>query len=105
VGLGLAHGVLYPALNAVALAQAGPRERGRVMALYQGAFQLGGTVGPVLLGQLAARTGYAPVFLTASACLALAFGVLAWRSSGGPRRRLATHAATQAPRGDPRGRS
>ena len=86
VGLGLAHGVLYPALNAVALAQAGPRERGRVMALYQGAFQLGGTVGPVLLGQLAARTGYAPVFLTASACLGLAFGVLAWRS---PRARLA----------------
>jgi len=53
-----------------------------VMALYQGAFQLGGALGPILLGQLAARTGYAAVFLTASACLGLAFGVLAWRSSG-----------------------
>jgi MFS family permease len=77
-GLGLAHGVLYPALNAVALSQAGPHERGRVMALYQGAFQLGGTVGPVALGLLAQRAGYGALFLTASGCLVVAFGVLAW---------------------------
>ena len=76
--LGLAHGILYPALNAVALVGAHPAERGRVMALYQGAFQAGGTLGPVALGHLAERAGYGLVFLAASACLALAFCVLAW---------------------------
>jgi predicted MFS family arabinose efflux permease len=76
-GLGLAHGVLYPALNAVAISQAGPRERGRVMTLYQGAFQLGGSIGPILLGHLALRDGYPPVFAAASLCLALAVVVLA----------------------------
>ena len=74
--LGLAHGVFYPAFNAVAIESSGPRERGKVMALYQAAFQLGGAVGPLALGLLADRAGYPAVFVTAAACLALALAVL-----------------------------
>ncbi len=74
--LGLAHGVFYPAFNAVALERSGARERGKVMALYQAAFQAGGAAGPFALGLLAERAGYPPVFFASAACLALAFVVL-----------------------------
>ena len=80
--LGLAHGVFYPAFNALAIETSGPRERGKVMALYQAAFQAGGTVGPFALGQLAERAGYPPVFAVAAACLALALVVLVLSPEG-----------------------
>jgi MFS family permease len=80
--LGLAHGVFYPAFNAVAVEDCGPRERGKVMALYQAAFQLGGAAGPLALGLLAERWGYPPVFAAAAACLALAFWLLARSPEG-----------------------
>jgi MFS family permease len=74
--LGLAHGVFYPAFNAVALERAGARERGKVMSLYQAAFQAGGAAGPLLLGLLAERAGYPAVFFASAGCLALALVVL-----------------------------
>jgi MFS family permease len=74
--LGLAHGVFYPAFNAVAIERAGPRERGKGMALYQAAFQAGGAVGPFALGLLAERAGYPPVFYASAGCLAVALVVL-----------------------------
>jgi MFS family permease len=74
--LGLSHGVFYPAFNAVAIESTGPRERGKVMALYQAAFQLGGTAGPLAFGLLADRAGYPAVFVAAAATLAVALGVL-----------------------------
>jgi MFS family permease len=74
--LGLAHGVFYPAFNAVAIELAGPRERGKVMALYQAAFQMGGAAGPLALGLLADRAGYPAVFVAAAASLGLALAVL-----------------------------
>ena len=80
--LGLAHGVFYPAFNAVAIEGCGPRERGKVMSLYQAAFQAGGTVGPLALGLLAERAGYPPVFTVAAACLALALVVLVLSPEG-----------------------
>ena len=82
--LGLAHGVFYPAFNAIAIEGAGPSERGKVMALYQAAFQAGGTAGPLALGLLAEREGYPPVFFAAAGCLALAL-VLLVRSPEGKR--------------------
>ena len=38
---GLGHGLFYPALNALAIEDAGPRERGKVMALFNGSFNAG----------------------------------------------------------------
>jgi MFS family permease len=93
--LGLAHGVFYPAFNAVAIERCGPRERGKVMALYQAAFQLGGSAGPLALGLLAERTGYPPVFAVAAACLALAWALLRLSPEGRGEARPAAPAGPQ----------
>ena len=69
MGLGLAHGVFYPAFNAVAVEGVGPHERGKVMALFQAAFNVGFSGGAFALGLLAARAGYPAVFEAAAACV------------------------------------
>ena len=75
-GMGVAHGVFYPAFNAVAVNEAGARERGKVMALFQAAFNLGFSGGAVGFGLLAARAGYPAVFQVAAGCLLVAFLLL-----------------------------
>jgi MFS family permease len=67
---GLAHGIFYPTYNAVALEGSGPHERGKLMALFNAAFNVGVSTGTLALGQLAEAAGYPPVFLAA--------GLLAW---------------------------
>lgn len=64
---GLAHGVFYPAINALAVTASAPHERGRMMAIFTGSFSLGLWAGPTALGVVAARFGYPPVFVLASA--------------------------------------
>lgn len=64
---GLAHGLFYPAFNALALDAAGPHERGKVMALFNGAFNAGNSAATLALGFLAARAGYPAVFVVAAA--------------------------------------
>jgi len=61
--MGLAHGTVYPAWNAVALADAAPTERGQVMAWFQAAFNAGFGVGALALGVLADAAGYPAVFV------------------------------------------
>jgi len=63
---GVAHGVFYPTLNAYAIAHAPASARGRVMALYNGAFNLGSAAGALGWGALAHRSGYASVFAPAA---------------------------------------
>jgi predicted MFS family arabinose efflux permease len=75
-GMGVAHGVFYPAFNAVAVDEAGARERGKVMALFQAAFNVGASGGAVGFGLLAANAGYPAVFQTAAGCLFLALLLL-----------------------------
>ena len=74
--LGMAHGVFYPAFNGVVVAAAGAGERGKVMALFQAAFQVGMAGGGLGLGLLAAAAGYPAVFVTAAAGLAVALAAL-----------------------------
>ena len=80
---GLAHGLFYPALNALALEGASAHERGKVMALFNGAFNLGWAVSGIALGLLAERAGYPIVFVVASAVTFAGVGLLA---AGRPRR-------------------
>jgi MFS family permease len=75
-GLGTAHGVLYPTLNAVAAERSAPRARGRILAVLNGSFNAGGALGATAWGLIAERVGYSAVFLFASAVSALSFGVL-----------------------------
>ncbi|MEA2625130.1 MAG: hypothetical protein QOD06_1175, partial [Candidatus Binatota bacterium] len=73
---GIAHGLFYPALNAIALASVSAHERGRVMAIFTAAFNLG--VGAtVFLGVAAEHVGYAPVFHVAGAAALAAAIVVA----------------------------
>lgn len=76
VGMGIAHGVFYPSFNAVAVGAVALGERGKVMALFQAAFQSGMAVGGLGFGLLASRAGYASVFQAAALGLALALVVL-----------------------------
>jgi predicted MFS family arabinose efflux permease len=87
---GFAHGLFYPTFNALAVQDTGERERGKVMALFNGAFNVGYAGGVFGLGLLAEAVGYPPVFRVAAVCAACAFAVL-WVSR--PRR--------QRPRADP----
>jgi predicted MFS family arabinose efflux permease len=74
--LGVAHGVFYPSFNAVVVVGAGPGERGKVMALFQAAFQVGMAGGGLGLGLLAEASGYPAVFETAAAGLGVALVLL-----------------------------
>lgn len=73
VGMGLAHGTVYPAWNAVALAGAGAAERGSVMAWFQAAFNAGFGLGALGLGMLADAAGYPAVFVAGALAVLLAF--------------------------------
>jgi len=64
--LGLAHGLFFPALNAVALDHATSRERGKAMAAYHGAFNIGFAGGSYLLGFLVVATNYPTIFALAA---------------------------------------
>lgn len=65
--LGLAHGFFYPSFNAVAVEGAGARERGKIMAIFQGWFSAGGAFGTLVLGLLADSAGYPIVFVIVGA--------------------------------------
>lgn len=86
-GFGLAHGALYPALNALAIEGAGEHERGTVFALYLGAWNAGWSLGSFGFGAVAERFSYPAVFTLASAVALLALVVLV---GGAGRRRAVT---------------
>ncbi len=67
--LGASHGRMYPALNAVAVQGVGIRERGKVMALFQTAFQVGFAVSALILGLIAEHAGYPSAFLAGGGCV------------------------------------
>ncbi len=66
--MGATHGLFYPSLNAVAAEGVGPRERGKVMAVFQAAWQVGFAIAQAGLGVLAQRRGYPAVFLAGALC-------------------------------------
>lgn len=75
--LGISHGLFFPALNAVAVDLARDDERGKAMAMYNGAFNLGFASGSYLLGYAAIAAGYPTIFVIATLSCVLAFGLLA----------------------------
>ncbi|MFT4562662.1 MAG: MFS family permease, partial [Gammaproteobacteria bacterium] len=74
--LGLAHGMFYPALNAVAVDYALESQRGKAMGAIHGAFNIGFAAGSYLLGMLAITTSYPTVFTVAGMTCFLAFLLL-----------------------------
>jgi MFS family permease len=80
--MGATHGLFYPSFNAVAAEGVGPRERGKVMALFQAAWQVGFAIAQAGLGVLAARRGYPAVFVAGALCASAALLVLALSPEG-----------------------
>jgi MFS family permease len=62
---GMAHGLFFPAINAIAITAVRPHERGRMVAIFTGAFALGLAGGSTLLGGVAELAGYGAVFAIA----------------------------------------
>jgi MFS family permease len=62
---GLAHGVFYPAFNALAMEGIQAQNRGKMTGLFFGAFNVGFSGGTFLLGILAEQTGYPAAFFVA----------------------------------------
>lgn len=75
LGLGVAHGLLYPSLNALLVESMPVTARGVVMITYNGAFNLGFAMSVVSFGAVAEVAGYPSVFLVAG--LAIFSGVAA----------------------------
>jgi MFS family permease len=73
---GLAHGLFYPAVNAMAVTAVRPHERGRMIAVFTGAFALGLATGALPLGHLAAAGGYPLVFVTVAGGTLIALAIL-----------------------------
>ncbi len=76
IALGLSHGLLYPTLNAMAVEGVGDDARGKVMALYNAAFNVGFSGGSLALGPVAEAAGYPVVFGVAGVACLLALPLL-----------------------------
>ena len=86
LGIGVSHGLFYPAYTGVVLEGCSPAERGRHIALLLAGLYIGIGLGGVVLGAVAARWGYPIIFMIGSAMLVVAFVLIAYdRSSGGER--------------------
>jgi MFS family permease len=78
--LGLAHGLFYPALNALIVEGAEDDVRGKLMAVYNGAFNVGFSIGSLALGYVAEVEGYGLVFTLGGVCSFAALALLARRA-------------------------
>ncbi|HET6339577.1 MAG TPA: MFS transporter [Polyangiales bacterium] len=76
VAFGAAHGLLYPTLNALLLELLPAGRRGLGMVLYNGAFNLGTSMGSLGWGLLAKHEGYPAVYATAALSALLAGALL-----------------------------
>ena len=68
-GMGLSHGLFYPAYTGALLAGSPATERGRRMSIIQAGLNGGMGVGGVVLGWLAARAGYPIIFVISAAAV------------------------------------
>ncbi len=74
IATGLGHGFLFPALSALAIDRAGTGREGMAMALYTGSFDMGTVAGSGVLGFVAERFGYQPMFCIAALLTAAGAG-------------------------------
>ena len=84
---GLAHGALFPTLNAFIVEPVPKNERAKVLALFMASFNAGWSIGSVILGVIAEVAGYPTVFWTATAAVGAA--ALLFLSSAEVRRAIA----------------
>jgi MFS family permease len=80
--MGVAHGVAYPALTALALARADAASRGMVVSILHGSFNGGHALFAYVLGEIAAARDYETTFYTAGLLTLIGAAVLGvrWRA-------------------------
>lgn len=76
LGMGVAHGLFFPAYSGLIVQDSPTAERGRRLAVIQGALNLGMGAGGIVLGVIAARFGYPIIFGLSAGALGLAAGVI-----------------------------
>lgn len=81
-GLGLAHGFLYPAINAIAAEGVPHARRGAVMSYFYGSFAAGFALWVLALGVLARAHGYPIVFMVTGALVWLSLPFLPKKQTG-----------------------
>ena len=74
--LGLAHGLFFTSMNAYAIEGVSRKMRGRVMAYYNAAFNLGTTIGVWLVGPVIEMSGYNTVFIATGIFVYLSIFIL-----------------------------
>jgi MFS family permease len=77
VACGAGHGVLWPVLQALALARTSPAMAGAVVAVSTAALDVGGVVGNPVFGWVAETFGYRPMFTLAACCALAALSLMA----------------------------
>jgi MFS family permease len=82
LGLGAAHGFCYPSLNSLAIDGVPSDDRGKVMALFQGAFHVGFAGAALGFGMLAEAAGYPVIFFGGGMCALVGLAVLAASPAG-----------------------
>jgi AAHS family 4-hydroxybenzoate transporter-like MFS transporter len=75
--LGCAHGFLYPSINALAIEDGNHARRGRVLTFINGGFQVGYTLGVLVFGWIAERTGYPTIFVLGGVVMMMATAAVA----------------------------
>jgi predicted MFS family arabinose efflux permease len=83
---GLAHGALFPVLNALTITRASVESRGTAISLMTAVLDLGGVVGTPLCGAIAELAGYRLMFASMAVAALGGVGVMA-SDPLGPRRR------------------
>lgn len=78
MGIGVSHGLLYPALTAAGLSRLSASGRSRFLGWFSGAFNLGFAVALLGLGPVADRLGFVPVFVSVGVALASGVVPLLW---------------------------
>jgi predicted MFS family arabinose efflux permease len=82
--MGLAHGLFFPAFNAIVIEATAPHARGKMVTVFTAAFYGGSAAGTLPLGALAEAVGYAWVFVVSAAMTLAAGGLLVFsRELGG----------------------
>jgi MFS family permease len=82
---GIAHGLFYPALNALVVEEVRPEQRGSVTTFFNGSFNGGFAGGVIVLGALAQYAGYPTAFVTVALMTASAVAILAFVRADAPR--------------------
>lgn len=85
LGMGVAHGLFYPAYTAIVLADSPAGERGRRMATIQAGLNIGIATSGVVLGWVAGRWGYPVIFQLAALALVVAGLLIAFEPGRPPR--------------------